>query len=198
MPSGADKKRVYPRYRSFFSKFIFYIPIIFLDFIKKSFNGKGFKIRDDPLLIKTPASIKRGNSFPYNDPRRYLLCEGFSFSIKILDQFIKLAINHPHILELLLLKNFLCFCYIKTFEHLDKIIALEEESHRGSDNLGNTDIGVMVVNSCIHGTGKLVFNQFLVFIRCLDGERYAEVVVLLDVWFHKTKEFMTKSSTLKK
>lgn len=172
--------------------FVFYFPIIFFDVLRKSLNGKGFKLRDDPLKVKTSMSIKSGVNFPYNDPRRRLLCERFSFSIKMLDEMIRLAINHPHLLELSLLKNFLCFSYAKAFECLDEVIVSEIGYLSNINDLDSKGIGVMLVVSCVRGVNKLVFNQFLVFIRCLNGERYAEVIVLLDIWFHKNKEFMRK------
>lgn len=181
MPVGANKDKGYPGYRGFFARFFFYFPVIFFDVLKKSLNGKSFKLINDPLIIKTLTSIKGGDKFPYDDSRRRLLCESFSFSMKMVDELIRLSINHPHLLEFLLLKNFLCFCYVKTFEELDELIFLEITHSSNNNDLGSKNAGIMLVISCIRGVNKLIFNQFLVFIRCLKGERYAEIVVLLDI-----------------
>lgn len=171
--------------------FVFLFPIIFSDILKKRLSGGGFELSDDPLLIKTPVRLKGGDSFPYNNPRRLILCGRYNSRIKVINKLISLAVNHPHKMQIFLLKSFVRFCYIKGFERLDRVILLEmmNNGFKKKVKIDNSDVGAVV--SCICVVEKLIAGHFEICDKLLKAERRQKLCNLYVYHYLKTYEFLS-------
>lgn len=191
VPHGAKNSVGYPTYWSFFIIFISLFPVFFSDVLKKCWSGKGFKISDNPLLIKTPFRLKGGDSFPYNNPRRVIICKRYISSIKVINGLTSLAVNHPHKLQVLLLKSFVRFCFIKGFERLDRVILLEmiNTGFKKKVKINNSDVKEVIFCICI--VEKLLADHFKICDNFLEGECRQKLFNLYVYHFLKIYEFLS-------
>lgn len=138
-------------------------------------NDKDNFLVDGHYLIKRSVVEKAGSEFPFNDPRRLLLFEGYLFRIEIIDKLIRLTINDVYELEVKYLKTVVRNNYVSCFERLDSIIlkCCDQNLNKGGSNDGLdevigcfrdvSELGVGVFNKVLSVKGKSINDSVVIY-----------------------------------
>lgn len=163
--------------------------------ITNSRNSGGNILIDGHYLIKRSAIEKVKGDFPYNDPRRLLLFDGYLFRIEIADKLIRLTVNNGvYESEIKYFKTIIRNYYFSCFERLDIIIL---KCCKGGPNKKINDDRLDVIANCFRDVNELgasVFNKIL----SSDKEKSTNglVVVYFDIWVNTYKGLYSKVSKL--